>query len=88
MVKTETIHMRIEPEIKANADSILSRLGLSTAEAINIFLNQVILYGGLPFNVKLPTPNDTTLQAIYEAENDINMHKFNNVGDMFTELGI
>jgi DNA-damage-inducible protein J len=88
MGKTDTIHMRIEPDVKAVADSILNRLGLSTAEAINIFLNQVILNGGLPFDVKLPIPNETTLQAMYEAENDINMRKFNNADDMFKELGI
>ena len=73
MGKTDTIHMRAEPDIKAGADNILSRLGLSTAEAINIFLNQVILNGGLPFEVKLPIPNETTLKAMYEAENDVDM---------------
>ena len=88
MGKSDTIHMRIEPDIKAGADSILSRLGLSTAEAINIFLNQVILQGGLPFSVKLPNPNETTLQAMYEAENDIGLRKFNCAEDMFKELDI
>jgi DNA-damage-inducible protein J len=71
MNKTETIHMRVEPDIKLGADTILNRLGLSTADAINIFLNQIILCGGLPFEVKLPVPNETTLQAMREAENDI-----------------
>ena len=88
MGKTDTIHMRIEPDIKTGADSILNRLGLSTAEAINIFLNQVILNGGLPFEVKIPVPNETTLQAMREAENDINLRKFNNADEMFSELGI
>lgn len=88
MAKTDTIHMRIEPEIKAGADAILERLGLTTADAINIFLNQVILNGGLPFEVKLPVPNEVTKKAIYEAENDINLHKFDNADDMFKELGL
>ena len=88
MSKTDTIHMRIEPEIKASADSILSRLGLSTSEAINIFLNQVILNDGLPFEVKIPALNETTLQAMHEAESDINLRKFNNADDMFRALGI
>ncbi len=88
MVKSDTIHMRIEPEIKKRADTILNCLGLTTAEAINIFLNQVILNGGLPFDVKIPIPNEITKQAIYEAENDINLHKFKNAEDMFKELGI
>ena len=88
MNKSETIHMRIEPEIKAEADSILKRLGLSTADAISIFLNQVILNGGLPFEVKIPVPNEITLRAMHEAENDINMRKFNTANEMFQELGI
>lgn len=88
MSKTDTIHMRIEPEIKAGADNVLTRLGMTTSDAINIFLNQVILNGGLPFEVKLPQPNKTTLQAMYEAENDIDLHKFTNAEDMFKELGI
>lgn len=88
MAKTDTIHMRIEPELKAGADMILSRLGLTTTDAINIFLNQVILNGGLPFEVKLPIPNEVTKSAMYEAENDINLKKFDNAEDMFKELGI
>ena len=88
MGKTDTLHMRIEPEIKMGADTILNRLGLSTAEAINIFLNQIILYGGLPFEVRIPVPNETTLRAMYEAENDINLRKFDNADDMFKELNI
>ena len=88
MGKTATIHMRINPEIKTTADNILNRLGMSTTDAINIFLNQVILIGGLPFDVRLPKPNETTLQAMYDAENDINLHKFDNADDMFKELGI
>ncbi|MDR0220824.1 MAG: type II toxin-antitoxin system RelB/DinJ family antitoxin [Lachnospiraceae bacterium] len=88
MNKTETIHMRVEPNIKLGADTILNRLGLSTAEAINIFLNQIILCGGLPFDVRLPVPNETTLQAMHEAENDISLRKFTDADSMFRELGI
>ena len=43
MAKTDTIHMRIEPEIKAGADMILGRLGLTTADAITIFIEYIIV---------------------------------------------
>ena len=69
MLKTDTIHMRISPEVKSEADSILSRLGISTADAISIFLNQVILCGGLPFDVRLPIAKDDTLATIERIEN-------------------
>ncbi|MDZ7837810.1 MAG: type II toxin-antitoxin system RelB/DinJ family antitoxin [Actinomycetota bacterium] len=58
------MHLRIEPKIKANVEKLLGRLGISTTDAINIFLNQVILTGGLPFPVKIPEPNKETLAAL------------------------
>ena len=69
MAKTDTIHMRVAPEVKSEADSILSRLGISTTDAINMFLNQVILRGGLPFEVRLPTARSETLALIERIEN-------------------
>lgn len=54
MSKTAAIHMRVKPDVKTGVETILGRLGMTTAEAINVFLNQVILSGGLPFDVKLP----------------------------------
>jgi len=88
MAKTDTLHMRIAPEIKGEADAILGRLGITTADAVNIFLNQVILYGGLPFNVRLPVPNEITSRAIHEAKNDIDLRRFGSADEMFKELGI
>ncbi len=66
--KTSTIHLRVEPDIKADVEKLLDRLGLSTTDAINIFLNQIILTGGLPFPVKVPRPNEVTLAEMKEAE--------------------
>jgi addiction module RelB/DinJ family antitoxin len=54
MPKTNTIHMRIRSDIKYGAEVVLDKLGLTTADAITIFLNQVILNDGLPFEVKMP----------------------------------
>jgi len=69
MAKTATIHMRVSPEVKTEADFILSRLGITTTDAINMFLNQVILRGGLPFDVRLPTAKAETLALIERIEN-------------------
>ena len=90
MVGTEPISMYIEPEIKAEADGILNHLGMSTADAIKIFLNQVIIKGGLSFEVKLPEPNDLTVEALKEAEAIANsgIHRFKNADEMFKELDI
>jgi addiction module RelB/DinJ family antitoxin len=61
MAKTNTIHMRVEPEVKVSAESILNRLGMTTAEAITVFLNQIILNGGLPFAVRMPSNDNAFL---------------------------
>ncbi len=67
MSKSETLHIRVDPTTKQYADELLAALGLSTAEAVNIFLHQIVLCGGLPFSVTLPKPNAETLAAIQEA---------------------
>ena len=88
--KTSTIHLRIEPEIKADIDKLLGRLGISTTDAINIFLNQVILTGGLPFPVKIPRLNKETLAALREAEDirkGIVNSKAKSVEDFVREMG-
>ena len=80
----------IEPEIRTEAEGILNNLGMTTADAISIFLSQVIIKGGLPFEVKLPEPNDITIEAMKESEAIANSgaHRFKNADEMFKELGI
>ena len=54
MKKTEIVHTRISPETKAECDYIFSKLGITTSYAITMFLNQVSLRKGIPFEVVLP----------------------------------
>ena len=60
MSKSANLYVRIEPEIKEQAEKILSTLGIPASNAINIFYKQIILQRGLPFEVKIPdsTPID------------------------------
>lgn len=53
MSKTTSIFARVEPEIKEQAEMVLNKLGIPMSSAINIFLRQVILQNGLPFEVKI-----------------------------------
>ena len=64
MAKSETVYTRVEPELKANAERILARLGLTPSDAINVFLNQVVLHKGLPFAVKVPDMTIEEAKAI------------------------
>ncbi len=54
MARTSNVFARVEPEIKEEAEMILTALGIPAANAINMFYKQIILQGGLPFDVKLP----------------------------------
>ena len=57
MSKTATINMRIEPTIKAQAETVFSSFGISVTDAINIFLHASIMEGGFPFQPKQPRYN-------------------------------
>jgi DNA-damage-inducible protein J len=90
MAKSETLHIRVEAAVKAGVEATLKTLGLSTTEAINIFLHQVILAGGLPFEVKNPQYNADTLVALQEAR-DIRAGKvltksYNGVAELMEDL--
>jgi DNA-damage-inducible protein J len=65
-VKTDIINARIEPRLKHSAEKIFRELGLTTTDAISIFLSQVVLTKGLPFPVRVP--NAVTRQAIKAAK--------------------
>ena len=58
MQKSAIVHTRISPEVKQECDYIFSKLGITTSYAITLFLNQVTLRKGIPFDVVLPEKED------------------------------
>ena len=58
MKKTEIVHTRVSPETKAECDYIFNKLGITTSYAITMFLNQVSLRKGMPFDLILPETDD------------------------------
>ena len=54
MAKSANLYARIEPDLKEQAENILTALGISASNAITMFYKQIILHNGLPFEVKLP----------------------------------
>lgn len=67
MAKSANLYARIEPDLKEQAESILSALGIPTSNAITMFYRQIILQRGLPFEVKLP-PQPLNASAMSEAQ--------------------
>lgn len=84
MAKTAMITTRVEPELKSDAEKVLKALGISTTEAINLFLSQVRLRKGLPFDVKIP--NKTTLKAMKDAEEGHNLSSYDSIDDFFEKM--
>lgn len=69
MTKSEMIRARVEPELKREAETVFSKLGLSATQAITLFYKQVTLQQGLPFAVKIPNAETReALQNAYDGE--------------------
>lgn len=64
---TTPTQVRIDTEIKKEATALFANLGLDMSGAVNLFLHQCVLHGGLPFAVELPQYSDKTLNAMSEA---------------------
>ena len=64
---TTPTQIRIDTDIKRDATALFSRLGLDMSGAVNLFLYQCVLRGGLPFAVEVPQYSKQTLDAMAEA---------------------
>jgi len=84
MAKTATIQTRVDPKIKKNAQNILNTLNISMSEAISMYLSQITLHKGIPFEIKIP--NRITAQTLKKSEEGKELHKVSNVDELFEEL--
>ena len=75
MAKTANLYARIEPDVKEQAENILSALGISASNAINMFYKQIILQRGLPFEVKIPESVLMDISKLSEAQLDEELEK-------------
>jgi len=82
MLTTE-IRSRIEPELKDEAQAVLGRVGLNISDAIRLFLRQVVVARGLPFEVR-EYPNAVTQAAMLEARQV--RARYDTAKDLFDEL--
>ena len=82
MTKTEQIHIRIERELKSEAEAVLATLGLRPTEFVRMALKQVVLQRGLPFAVRIP--NAETTAALNEPIADL--RQFASVDELIADL--
>lgn len=89
MAKTANLNIRIDPDIKEQAEQLFSRFGITTTDAVNIFLHQCLNFGGIPFELKVDKPNAETIAAMEEADRisrDPNVKGYTDVDEMIKEL--
>ena len=85
------VNIRIDQEIKKQAEAIFKGLGLTPTTAITMFYIQTIRNNGIPFVLKLETPNRETLESINEVEQMEKDHSkrtriFNSVDELMEDL--
>ena len=87
---TTNISIRMDNELKTQAEALFSELGMNMSTAFNIFVRQAIRTGGIPFSISLNQPNEDTMEAIREVQimkADPSIGKtYNNVDEMMEEL--
>ncbi|MEZ3445690.1 MAG: type II toxin-antitoxin system RelB/DinJ family antitoxin [Lachnospiraceae bacterium] len=89
MAVTTPTQIRIEENVKKQAVELLEGLGLNLSDAVNMFLRQVILRNGLPFEVKYPELKPEVVEAMEEARRisrDPNVKGYTDVDELFEDL--
>lgn len=86
---TTNISIRMDSDLKAQADELFGELGMSISTAFNIFVRQSLRVGGIPFEIKLERPNQETIAAMLEAEriaHDPNVKGYRDLDELFEDL--
>lgn len=75
MARTSNVFARVEPELKKQAENILNELGIPMSNAISLFLKQVVLQRGIPFDMKLPASVPLSLSSMTKEQFDAEIEK-------------
>jgi DNA-damage-inducible protein J len=75
MARTSNVFARVEPEIKEQAERVLEQLGIPMSNAINLFLRQVVLQRGIPFDVKLLQNKPLAIGSLSEEQFNAEIEK-------------
>lgn len=84
VAKSSYINARVEPKLKKNAEAVLDKIGLSTTDAVTLFLTQVVAHKGMPFPVKIP--NRETIKAMRELERGGGTRHEGDVASLFQSI--
>lgn len=88
---TTNLNIRTDKAVKEQAEALFSELGLNMTTAVNMFLRTAIRENGIPFELKLDVPNNTTAAAIEEGHrllNDPSAPRYSNMNDLKAALDL
>lgn len=68
MARTAVMNLRIEPEVKTNAEELFASFGLTVTDAVNVFLRQSLMRGGFPFEIVRYQSNTVTQAVIAKSD--------------------
>jgi len=80
MPNTAIINARIDPAVKKEVVEILNSLGLTTSQAISLFFKQIIYKRGIPFEIRIPSPQ--SMQTIAKVEAGEGLHEVSDADDL------
>ena len=86
---TTNISIRMDADLKAQADALFSELGMNLSTAFNIFVRQSLREGGIPIAIKMEQPNQETIAAMLEAERiarDPSVKGYTDLDELFADL--
>ncbi len=89
MASSTNISIRMDSDLKAQADALFGELGMNITTAFNIFVRQSLREGRIPFEISLNRPNKETLGAMLEAERfakDPSVNGYTDMDELFDEL--
>lgn len=87
--RSVSVSIRMNSDIKKQADALFAELGLNMSTAFNIFVRQTLREGGIPFSVNLKQPNQKTIAAMVEAEKiarDPSAKSYADADELFSSL--
>ena len=85
------LNIRIDKDVKEQAEQIFAELGINMSTAVNMFLRTTIRENGIPFALKLETPNELTAAAIAEGRriaSDDSVKGYTDMDELKAALGV
>jgi DNA-damage-inducible protein J len=86
LLRNAVVRARVNSGLKQEVENVLNRLGITMSEAIGLYLSQIKLNDGIPFDIKVP--NKMTLKTFTETDKGKNIVKVDKVREIFEKAGV